>query len=151
MKKMNQTEIKAVAKKILKEVNEVNKVYNDTIINSQPYKDEIERIKNQNPLIKIQEDLEKQLKVALGSNYKDNVSLNLSPVNNGIYKEVILKVEKETLEYKKKALKPLYSETVSCNWITNEAYDNIIEEITIAQITISDIQMLINSIKSKLI
>ena len=145
MKKMNQTEIKAVARKILKEVNEVNKVYNDTVVNSQPYKDEIERIKNQNPLIKIREDFKKQLKIVFGTNYEDEVGLSVTSAYKSNQSELESKISVELNEYNNKVLKPKYSLE------SGEQYDNIIEEITIAQITISDIQMLINSIKSKLI
>ncbi len=145
MKKMNQTEIKAVARKILKEVNEVNKVYNDTIINSQSYKDEIERIKNQNPLIKIREDFKKQLKITFGTNYEDEVNLSLSSSYHSKQRELESIISDEIKIYKDKTLKPVYPTE------SGEQYHNIIEEITIAQITISDIQLLINSIKSKLI
>jgi len=142
MKKMNQTEIKAVAKKILKEVNEVNKVYNDTIINSQPYKDEIERIKNQNPLIKIREDFKKQLKIVFGTNYEDEVSFSLSSAYHSKQRDLESTISDEVKDYKDKVLKPLY--LVDCG----DQFNNIIEEITIAQITVADIQLLINSIKS---
>ena len=40
-KKMNQVEVKAIAKKIIREVNEVNTVYNESVLKSKTYLDEV--------------------------------------------------------------------------------------------------------------
>lgn len=143
-KKMNQVEVKAIAKKIIREVNEVNTVYNESVLKSKTYLDEVKRIENQSKVKEIEEKIEKEIKIAFGSKYKDELYFYIRTNSGSKLSEKENEVRKELNDFKNKSLKEIISDH-------GNKYDLIVEEITIAQITVSDIQLLINSIKAKLV
>lgn len=152
-KKLNKTEIETIAKTILQQVNEVNKVYNETIKTTPAYIAEISKIESKNPLIKITGELEKQVTIALGSNWKDDLKLSLyaSEANNK-YDKILKEIKKEKEEYIKSVSKIIYYIPYD-SWSkqNNTIFQSIVDEITLAQITTTDIQLLINTIKAKLV
>lgn len=152
-KKLNKSEIETIAKTILQQVNEVNKVYNETIKTSPTYIAEINRIESRNPLTKLIGELERQVTISLGSNWKDDLKLSLySSEANNKYDKILKEIKKEKEEYTKSVSKTIYSiPRDSWDKQNNVTYNNIVDEIILAQITTTDIQLLINSIKAKLI
>jgi len=154
-KKLTKTEIEHLSFKIMKEVNEVNQLYNDTLEASKKYQDDIQAIRDKHPLKDIKEKIILSLKVELGTKYDEDVCLNLDAFCKGKYYDKIKEIEKEEKEYKKKSLKTIHLLCGLPNdkWQKdhNPIFQSIVSEITISQITISDIHLLVNSIKSKLI
>lgn len=147
-KKLNRTEIATLAKRILQEVNEVNQVYNESVKADPKYIAELEKIKSQDPCVKIKEDAEKALKVIFGKKWNENINFNIS-LNN--YHEITNKIKNEINDLNDKSLKKIYNTSLSPVYLSNKDLDRIIDDITISQITISDVQLLINSIKAKLL
>lgn len=143
-KKMNQVEVKAIAKKIIREVNEVNTVYNESVLKSKAYLDEVEKIKSKETLMALREKFKKELKIAFGTKYDQEIDFSLSTKWGSEMRKKDSEIDKELSDFKKKSLKKIINDH-------GEQYDLIVEEITIAQITVSDVQLLINSIKAKLI
>jgi hypothetical protein len=141
-KKLNRTEIATLAKRIIEEVNDVNKAYNDTVITSPAYIAEIARIQNQDPIWVLRENFKKELKIALGTNYEDVTYFSLQAQKGELYKKAN-EVNKELKDYSKSVLKPILS--------LDSNQQRIIDDITIAQIDITDVQLLINTIKAKLV
>ena len=147
-KKLNRTEIATLAKRILEEVNEVNQKYNETVKASPTYIAEIERINNQNPLIAIKNQFIKELKIKFGTEYAKEVSFSLGSQYNGTLKKLEIDITNEINEYNKIHLKTIYHYQ-STVWEIK--LEKVIDDITIAQIDITDVQLLINTIKSKLL
>jgi hypothetical protein len=154
-KKLTKTEIEHLAVKIMKEVNEVNQLYNNTLEASKKYQDDIQAIRDKHPLKDVKEKIILSLKVELGTKYNEDVSFNLDAFSNGKYYDKIKEIEEEEKEYKEKSLKEIYNiyRLPNCKWSrdSNKVFQDIVSEITISQIIISDIHLLVNSIKAKLI
>lgn len=154
-KKLNRSEIDTIARKILKEVNEVNSVYNDGIKASQAYLDAIDKIQSKDPLYKAKKELEKQVTIQLGSNWQNDVVFSLYPEKQSMdnkYYKIKKEVDKEIIEFNKTQFKKIHSiPTDSWGRESNEIYKQIVDDITIGQIDITDIQLLVNTIKAKLL
>jgi len=147
MKKLNRTEIVTLAKRILEEVNEVNEKYNKSIINSKVYQDEVEKIKSQDPTLKVKAEIEKLLKVEFGSKYETKVGFTVSSKDEIINN----KINKELVDLRIKSIKPIYH-IKNSDWESMpREMQKVIDDITIAQIDITDTHMLINTIKAGLL
>lgn len=142
-KKLNRTEIATLAKRIIEEVNEVNKAYNETVKVSPTYIAEIAKIEAKNPLKSIKESFIKELKIQFGTEFEKEVNFSLNANYNGPLEKLSLSIIKEKEDYNKSVLKPILT--------LDNNQQRIIDDITIAQIDITDVQLLINTIKAKLI
>lgn len=150
-KKLNRSEIEAIAKRILEEVNEVNIKYNEAKKLDPVYLAEIEKINVKNPLVLLKQELSKAIKISMGTNWEDDIQLHLG-ANSQKYKDLESSIKKEKEEYIKSQMKVIYSiPRNSWDKENNKVYRTLVDDITISQITISDIQLLINTLKAKLI
>jgi len=149
-KKLNRIEIATLAKRILEEVNEVNQKYNNTVKASPTYIAEIERINAQDPLKAIKDQFIKELKIKFGTKYDEEVRFELNSYSSSNVRKEEESILNEIKKYNDSQLKKV----IKYNNRGNEYRDSIekiIDDITIAQIDITDVQLLINTIKSKLL
>ena len=70
MKKLNKYEIKAVAEKIIDDVNAINEKYNEGVLKSKTYLDKIDDIQSKCPNYIAKKEIEKSLKLLYGTDYK---------------------------------------------------------------------------------
>ena len=150
MKKLNKYEIKAVAEKIIDDVNDVNKKYNEGVLKSKAYLDKIDDIQSKCPSYIAKKEIEKSLKLLYGTDYEKSMKFSLSP--QGKNSEKVNEVTKELDEYKKSVLKPILSKTeYSWNSRPSEKLIEIQNQIIVAQIDATDLQTVCNLIKASLI
>lgn len=158
MGKLNKTEIVAIARKIMMEVNEKNLQYNEKVKSDPAYIAEIQRLENLDPTVKLTEDFEKQLKIQFGAKYEKHVNFTLAlawknPLKDEI-KDKINEFNKTQLKLAVNKDHVKYLGTSNNYGLTSDfinQFEFVKDELTIGQIDISDIQTLINSIKAKLI
>jgi len=149
--KLNKTEIKAVAKKILADANEINSKYNESVINSQVYKDEINRLESLKPLNRTTEDFIKELKIRFGTNYSEEIDFSLTTKYGSKARKQIEDVKENIKAYIKSQTKTIYTVPVTeYDERNNQSFQNIVNEIIIAQIDVKDIKTLMNTIIAKL-
>lgn len=145
-KKMNQGEVRAVVSKIIREVNEINDTSNKVLKLTPKYIADTEAIKSKSIVYDLEKEIENLIKIKLGTGMRDDVSISLSSKRNSKLRENEEDVNKKIKEYDSKYLKSELD-----NWEGSKDFKKIYEEIIIAQIDMSDVNLLINSIKSKLI
>lgn len=151
-KKLNRTEVKVLARRILQEVNEINEAYNAALITSPAYLAEVKRIEDQDPLLSLRQDLEKQAKIALGTGVLGKtVELSVHGIAGGSFRKREIEIEKELEDFKLSGLKRIYNTYAYKSYYENKVLNRIEEDITISQITMSDVHMMINTIKATLI
>lgn len=108
-KKLTKGEIEHLALKIIKDVNEVNQLYNDTLIATQKYKDDVAAIEATDPLKIAENKIMLALKTEFGTDYTKHVNFSLSVRGNSDSEIKSSKANKELSEYKDKNLKKIYS------------------------------------------
>ena len=150
MKKLSKYEIKAVAEKIIDDVNAINEKYNEGVLKSKAYLDKIDDIKSKCPNYIAKKEIEKSLKLLYGTDYEKSMKFSLSA--QGKNSEKVTEVSKELADYKKSVLKPILSKT-EYSW-NNDPSEKLIEiqnQIIVAQIDATDLQTVCNLIKASLI
>lgn len=150
MKKLNKYEIKAVAEKIIDDVNAINEKYNEGVLKSKTYLDKIDDIQSKCPNYAAKKEIEKSLKLLYGTDYEKSIKFSLSP--QGKNQEKVNEVNKELNDYKNSVLKPILCKT-EYSW-NNKPSQKLIEiqnQIIVAQIDAADLQTVCNLIKASLI
>lgn len=145
-KKMNQGEVRAVVSKIIREVNEINKASNEALMLSPKYIADIEAIKSKDPIYELNKEIESLIKIKFGTGERDQVYANVDSIYGSDLKKKSQNIVQKVRDYNKKHKKEIISDSVG-----STDFKKIYEEIVIAQIDTSDVNLLINSIKSKLI
>lgn len=150
MKKLNKYEIKAVAEKIIDDVNAINEKYNEGVLKSKTYLDKINDIQSKCPGYIAKKEVEKTLKLLYGTDYEKSIKFSISL--QGKTSEKAKEIEKELYDYKKSVLKPILSKT-EYNWNSrpSEKLIEIQNQIIVAQIDAADLQTVCNLIKASLI
>ena len=150
MKKLSKYEIKAVAEKIIDDVNAINEKYNEGVLKSKTYLDKIDDIQSRCPEYIAKKEIEKSLKLLYGTDYEKSIKFSISP--QGKNSEKVTEVSKELADYKNSVLKPILRK-IKCSW-NNEPSEKLIEiqnQIIVAQIDAADLQTVCNLIKASLI
>lgn len=100
-KKLNKFEIKSLARTIINEANETINLQNETTKNSKKYLDAVQKIKDANPLNKLEKEFRKLAKIELGTKEGEELEIKVGSYSNEFYRK-----EKEDLnELNKKSLK----------------------------------------------
>ena len=150
MKKLNKYEIKAVAEKIIDDVNAINEKYNEGVLKSKTYLDKIDDIQSKCPNYIAKKEIEKSLKLLYGTDYEKSIKFSFSL--QGKNQEKVNEVNKELNDYKNSVLKPILCKT-EYSW-NNKPSEKLIEiqnQIIVAQIDAADLQTVCNLIKASLI
>lgn len=100
-KKLNKFEIKSLARTIINEANESINLQNETTKNSKKYLDEVQKIKDANPLNKLEKEFRKLAKIELGT--KEGEALYISVGKT--YDDFNNKEREDLRELDKKSLK----------------------------------------------
>lgn len=150
MKKLNKYEIKAVAEKIIDDVNDVNKKYNEGVLKSKTYLDKVNDIQSKCPEYVAKEQVEKTLKLLYGTDYEKSMKFSINP--QGEVRKKVDEVRMELINYNKSIFKPII-EKYECSWKTTSSAKSleIQNQIIVAQIDATDLQTLCNTIKASLV
>lgn len=149
-RKLNKYEIKAVAEKIIDDVNAINEKYNEGVLKSKTYLDKIDDIKSKCPKNIAKKEIEKALKLLYGTDYEKSIKFDVFP--QGKNAEKSYDVEEELNDYNKSVLKPIISKT-EYSWSSKPSaqFLDIQNQIIVGQVDATDLQTVCNLIKAKLI
>ena len=141
-KKLTKTEIKSLARKIVKEAIEINKKNNETVRASKVYLDQLNALQSSNPLEAIKKQFEKELKIKFGTNYSDEINFSISSNYKSALRKTENDISQKITELNNKYLKPVY--------FTDSGLLDIEDELILSQTTVSDVAILERTVLAKL-
>lgn len=147
---MTKYELVAVTKKIINDVNEINKKYNEKLATTKTYIDGLAAIEDKYPSRVIMNELDKQMKINHGTNYTEKFTVTVSlGADQKLIEEDLKKQRKEYIDARKKEMIDLYTS----RWDNkhSERFNDIMDSLIINQVDASDLQTLCNTIKASLI
>ena len=150
MGKLLRVEITTMAKRIVKEVDNNNKQYNIDVVNSHEYQQAIKEIKSKSTLIGAVKTLERSLRSKLGNNFADIVELKLTPVRGSQIEAQENVIKKEIADYQKTVFKPRFYRYVDSEDMNDNVIQRVVDDITIAQMSITDVQDIITEVTKTL-